>query len=65
MAVSVGLSGHHHTAGGLTLVPRCRAATSGEDQMKRRDPEEWFWIGVMIVALAVMVGLTIAPYVSL
>ncbi|WGM31515.1 hypothetical protein KKHFBJBL_01762 [Brevundimonas sp. NIBR11] len=28
---------------------------------RRRDREEWFWIALMIVAVAAMVGLTVWP----
>jgi len=32
--------------------------------MKRRDHEEWAWITLMIIAVAVMIGLTVWPWLA-
>lgn len=32
--------------------------------MKRRDREEWFWIALLIFAVALMAGLTVWPWVD-
>lgn len=32
--------------------------------MKGRDREELFWIAVMILAVATMIGLTVWPWIS-
>lgn len=31
---------------------------------RRRDREEWFWIALMFIALGLMIGVTIWPWVS-
>lgn len=33
--------------------------------MQRFRAQEWFWIGVFALAVAVMAGVTIAPWLSL
>lgn len=32
--------------------------------MNRRDREEWAWIALMLIALAVMIGVTVWPRVG-
>lgn len=30
--------------------------------MKRRDPQEWFWIALLLIATAAMIFLTVWPW---
>ena len=31
---------------------------------RRRDREEWFWIALLVVTVALMIGLTIWPWIN-
>lgn len=32
--------------------------------MRRRDHEKWIWITLMVIAMAVIIGLTVWPWIA-
>lgn len=37
----------------------------GQDEpINRRDLEEWIWIALLIITVAIMIGLTVWPWIS-
>ena len=52
-------------AGNLRAIRRdfAHGVRLGQDQpMRRRDRQEWFWIGLLVVTVALMAGLTAWPW---